>query len=128
MIYLIKENSILESIKNIICQQVNLKLSEIKTVKSISGVAKSKENSNNKVNVQLVGETQELSFPNKSGEFISVGDTVVVEYWKDLTKGYISRRIGAYKANGRLSVTQTEFDSMQTAGELIEGWVYDIVG
>lgn len=128
MIYLIKENSILESIKNIICQQVNLKLSEIKTVKSISGVAKSTENSNNKVNVQLVGETQELSFPNKSGEFISVGDTVVIEYWKDLTKGYISRRIGAYKANGRLSVTQAEFDSMQTAGKLIEGWVYDIIG
>lgn len=126
MIYLIKENSILESIKNIICQQVNLKLSEIKTVKSISGVAKSTENSNNKVNVQLVGETQELSFPNKSGEFISVGDTVVVEYWRDLTKGYISRRIGAYKANGQVFVTQEEFDELQSNEKLIEGWIYYI--
>lgn len=90
-----KQNgNIITNLQTFIIQQINSKLKNIKQTQTISGIAQSEENQYGYVDVQLVGENQMLSFINKSGELISIGDTVVVEYKNSLTKGYISRRTG----------------------------------
>ena len=98
----------------------------LSTEKTISGTALTGEKADGTVSVDISG--QKITVFNKSGEYVTTGDTVYITYKTNISQGHISRRAGAYKANGRLSVTQAEFDSMQTAGELIEGWVYDIIG
>ena len=90
-----KQNgNIINNLQTFIVQQINSKLKNINQVQTISGIAQSTEDINGYVSVQLVGENQTLSFINKSGELISIGDTVIIEYKNSLTKGYIARRTG----------------------------------
>lgn len=104
------KNAFVTNIKAIIEQQINNALANIKTIKYTSGVAMSEEDINGFVKVRLVGDNKDLSFINKTGEKIFIGDTVFIEYYTTLTKGYISRRSGVYQQQMIIEV-QTEAEA-----------------
>lgn len=104
------KNAFVTNIKAIIEQQITNALANIKTIKYTSGVAMSEEDINGFVKVRLVGDNKDLSFINKTGEKIFIGDTVFIEYYTTLTKGYISRRSGVYQQQMIIEV-QTEAEA-----------------
>lgn len=104
------KNAFVTNIKAIIEQQITNALANLKTIKYTSGVAMSEEDINGFVKVRLVGDNKDLSFINKTGEKIFIGDTVFIEYYTTLTKGYISRRSGVYQQQMIIEV-QTEAEA-----------------
>ena len=101
-------NNFLSIIKSIVERQINSKLSDLKTIKYTSGIAVSEEDEDGYVKVRLVGDNKDLSFINKTGEKISVNDTVFIEYYTTLTKGYISRRSGKFQQEDFVIPVETE--------------------
>lgn len=101
-------NNFLSIIKSIVERQINSKLSDFKTIKYTSGIAVSEEDEDGYVKVRLVGDNKDLSFINKTGEKISVNDTVFIEYYTTLTKGYIARRSGKFQQEDFVIPVETE--------------------
>ena len=101
-------NDFMVSIKSLIENQIKTDLSDLKTVKCISGIALSEEDDAGYVKVRLVGDNNELSFINKTGERISINDTVFVEYYTSLTRGYIARRAGKCQQEDFIIPVETE--------------------
>lgn len=103
-----KKTSLITSIKNIVNTEIFNYVKKMNTIKYTSGLATSTEDENGYVKVRLVGDNKELSFVNKTGEKILIGDTVFIEYYTTLTKGYISRRSGLYEQNIIIPVSTEE--------------------
>ena len=115
----------MKSLKEIIDKRINTVLEKIP--KTINGTAISTENSSGFVFVSI-GNNQNVYVQNKSAEYISVGDAVIIQYNKNISSGCIIRRTGAFRSNGELNITQAEFDNLEANGELIDGWTYYIIG
>lgn len=103
-----KKTNFVTSIKNIINTEISNYVKKLNTIKYTSGLATSTEDENGFVKVRLVGDNKELSFINKTGEKILIGDTVFIEYYTTLTKGYIARRSGLYEQNIIIPVSTEE--------------------
>lgn len=102
------KDNLMQTIFNIIKAEIRNSISKMKTIKYISGITTSTEDENGYVKVRLVGDNKELSFINKTGEKILIGDTVFIEYYTTLTKGYIARRSGLYEQNIIVPVSTEE--------------------
>lgn len=102
------KNRFATNIKLLAEKQTKTSLSNLKTLKHTSGTAVSEEDENGYVKVRLVGDNKDLSFINKTGEKISVNDTVFIEYYTTLTKGYIARRSGKFQQEEFIIPVETE--------------------
>lgn len=102
------KNRFATNIKLLAEKQTKTSLSNLKTLKHTSGIAVSEEDEDGYVKVRLVGDNKDLSFINKTGEKISVHDTVFIEYYTTLTKGYIARRSGKFQQDDFVIPVETE--------------------
>lgn len=71
--------------------------------------------------------SSDISVPNRSGELLVTGDTVLIAYKANISLGCITRKLGKYRPSG-IDLTQSEFDQLETDGKLIEGQTYYITG
>lgn len=72
--------------------------SEIKKtpmIKQVNATVTSTE-TNGKIEVKLNNNSPSMSFYNKTGQPLAIGDNVKIYYWKSLTDGYIGYKNGAY--------------------------------
>lgn len=86
---------------------------------------------NTKAIIELIDKSTQLNLINKTGEILSSGDYVTIEYSKVLSSktAYISFRNGSPKFTGYYKVlSQTEYDTLETDGQIIDTVMYVIVG
>lgn len=103
---------------------------------SIKKTAKAKvievETDNTKALVELIDKSTQLKLYNKTGEILSSGDYVVIEYTSVLSSktAYISFRNGSPKffAGYYKVLSQTEYDTLEANGQIIDTVMYVIVG
>lgn len=97
-------------------------------------IVKSVDEDNAYATVKLVGDENLIKFLNKSGEVLSVNDSVYVEYYNgSLTGGYIALRNGKPKNNyvestgvtKMVVLTQAEYESLTSVDTFT---MYVIVG
>ena len=89
------------------------------------------ESDNTKALVELIDKSTQLKLSNKTGEILSTGDYVAIEYTSVLSSktAYISFRNGSPKFTGYYKVlSQTEYDTLEANGQIIDTVMYVIVG
>ena len=89
------------------------------------------EPDNTKALVELIDKSTQLKLSNKTGEILSTGDYVAIEYTSVLSSktAYISFRNGCPKFTGYYKVlSQTEYDTLEANGQVIDTVMYVIVG
>ena len=117
---------------------LSLLYGDTKTKKSgyqrIPAIVKAVDSDNAYATVKLAGDDNLIKFINKSGEVLSVDDSVYVEYYNgNLTSGYIAMRNGKPKNNyiestgvtKMVVLTQAEYDGLTNVNSTT---MYVIVG
>lgn len=86
---------------------------------------------NSKALVETIDGSLRIKLNNKTGEMLSAGDYVTIEYTSVLSSktAYISFRNGSPKFTGYYKVlSQTEYDTLEANGQIIDTVMYVIVG
>ena len=89
------------------------------------------DSNNSKALVETIDGSMRLKLSNKTGEILSTGDYVAIEYTSVLSSktAYISFRNGSPKFTGYYKVlSQTEYDTLEANGQIIDTVMYVIVG
>lgn len=113
--------AIISNLIEIIDNRIKKSLKALNIYSEAYGSVKSADNSTGTATVSI--NNTDISISNKSAELLSAGDMVIVAYKSNLSRGYISRKAGAYRANG-IDVTQTELDQLVTDGKIVDGQTY----
>lgn len=88
-------SSLSEKLIKIIDERIEKKLAQTNFVTKYVGIVVGVSSDNTTITVTIVGYDTRFTFPNKTGEALSVGDGVKIECNNgQLTGGYISEKFG----------------------------------